>query len=609
MKKNTIFYFILFLTVIAGCKKIEFEETPTGEALGSFALVGPGNNLSVNLNSATPNAQVVIEWTAAPKGVNTAPKYKWIASQSTGSLSQPLIEIASDNNGQDTKLTLTHKQIDDALAAKNIAAGQTANLIWSVVADNGSTQVRANQTNNISIRRFGNGTTPFTLLGPSNSTTPVTVSPGSTTDSVRFNWTRSMPATGSPAVRYSVSFYKDDNSTTPVFVLPSNRAGVDTVLSISYKDFSDTLTKYGFTNMAQVANLRWNVMASSGTWNESSSFSNQFYVVREVKLFMVGGATPIGWTPTNALQLREDKTKPGVFYIYTELKTGNNGFKFLSMRADWNASGQTQFGENNSAETSGNVPSNNTGVLRAGGENIAVPSGNGIYRVTVDLNQNRYYVQTATSNGIGGMGMIGSFMTPQWTQPAVKMDYVSVNRFNYLVNMNNGDGFKFHDGNDWDNSGANKHRWFGLNGTTLGEDPGNFSDIKYNGPTGLARVIWDGTDVNNMRYTVIPGRLYAIGGDAGLGNWNNSAGNASMPEFTYLGNGRWSATITVSSGAPFKLVMEKGNWDLQWGAGNTAGTMGTMVMRYYDADPPTFNFPSAGTYTVMVDEYAGTISW
>jgi hypothetical protein len=51
--------------------------------------------------------------------------------------------------------------------------------------------------------------------------------------------------------------------------------------------------------------------------------------------------------------------------------------------------------------------------------------------------------------------------------------------------------------------------------------------------------------------------------------------------------------------------MEKGNWDMLYGQG--AG--GSMQLRHYDSDLPPFSFPSAGTYTVNVDEYNQTISY
>lgn len=602
---------LVVVAVFTACKKADFDKTVTGEAVGPLTLLSPGND-SVALNPATPNQTIIFKWTAAAPGVNSAVKYRVITKRREAASFEPanrVFEVASDNSGAATQLTVTYKQLDDLLKASSIGTAARAELAWTVEAYNekdGSNM--ATSSNVLILKRSTNGATPFSILGPATSTSPFAITPASTTNIFKFNWTKAIPATGSPAVRYVVNIYKEDNPSKPLFTIVSDNSGADSLVTITHKALSDSLTKYGYTNNSEVAKLQWNVTATSGTWIQTSDFTNQLYLVREVKVYIVGGATPIGWTPTSALRLREDASKPGVFYIYTELKTGNSGFKFLSMQADWNAPGQTEMAEVNGADGSGNTPTNNTGELRiGGGSNIAVPAtGNGIYRITVDLNNKKYYIQTATTNGIGGMGMIGDFQTPGWSQPAVKMDYVTVNRFNYLTNMTSGNGFKFHDGNEWDNSAPNKSRWFGVNGTALGEDGVGNGNITYNGPTGLVRTIWDATDPTNLRYSVIPGKLYAIGADANLGAWDNSAGNASMPEFTYLGDGKWRATIAVSGASQFKLVMQKGNWDMQWGKGTDPGT---MKNRYYDSDPPPFEFTAAGTYTVQVDEYAGTISW
>ncbi|HYH16756.1 MAG TPA: SusE domain-containing protein [Flavisolibacter sp.] len=598
-----------FSLVLAACKKTDFlKNEPTGESIKEFSLLAPAANTTVAINPATPNEKLVISWAPTASAVNLPVVYKWVAIRKSAAnfdAANRVFEVPSDNSGKATTLTITYKQLDDLLKATGFATAPLADLVWAIEADNGTTKTLSPDSRSITIRRSANGTSPFTVLGPVNSTNNITISPNSTSDNLKFNWTKSIPAASSPAVKYVVNVYKDDASTTPLFTMVSDNAGADSLKTISHKAFSDSLTKYGFTNNAEAAKLRWNVTATSGTWVQTSDFSNQLYVIREVKVYIVGGATPIGWDPTKALRLREDASKPGVFYIYTELKTGGNGFKFLSMQADWSAPGQTEMGEDNGADGSGNNAANNTGSLRLRGANIAVPAtGDGIYRVTVDLNNNKYYIQTATANGIGGMGLIGDFQS--WAQPAVKMDYVTVNRFNYLTNMSSGNGFKFHDGNDWDNGAANKSRWFGLNGTTLAEQGVGNDNVTYTGATGLVRTIWDATDPVNLRYSVIPGKLYAIGGDAGLGSWNNSVGNTAMPEFTYLGNGKWKADITVSGPSQFKLVMQQGNWDMLWGKGAAAGT---MANRYYDADKDPFEFTAAGTYTVLVDEYAGTISW
>ncbi|MBK7884759.1 MAG: SusE domain-containing protein [Chitinophagaceae bacterium] len=180
--KKLVLLFVLALAIIAGCKKYDFDKTVKGEALGDFKITAPGTNIDLVLNAATPGSEINITWTAATPGVNTAPAYTWVAALKTGNIDNPLINIPSNNAGKDTKLTLTHAQIDEALAAKGIAEGAVADLVWSVVADNGSIKVRSTDVFSIKITRFDGGVTPFDIYGPLSSTNNVELDPASNSE-------------------------------------------------------------------------------------------------------------------------------------------------------------------------------------------------------------------------------------------------------------------------------------------------------------------------------------------------------------------------------------------------------------------------------------------
>ena len=491
-----ILIIVLAVTFIfTACKKTDFDTTVTGEAVGNLALLSPGND-SVTLNPATPNSTVTFRWTPAKPGVNTPVQYRVIFANRTAAdfeAANRLFVTPSDNNGAASTLTLTYKQIDDLIKASTLGNATRADLKWTVEAYNdkeGSTLATA--SNMIVFKRSTNGATPFSILGPVTSTSSVTINPSSTADSLRFNWTRSIPATGSPAVTYRVNIYRDNSSSTPLFTMASNRSGVDTLKSISYKDFSDSLTKFGFTNISTIANLRWNVTATSGTWTENTDFTNQLYISRERNLFIVGGATPIGWSPTDALQFIEDAGRPGVYYMYTFLRGGNNGFKLLSMKADWSASGQKVMGERNEADGSGNNATNNTGNLSLtdDGRNIAVPGPDGVYRITVDLNTNTYIVQSQH----GRMGIVGGGTMADWNPGAVfpsqQMGWAETNLFVGITQVTSNGEFKMLDHNDWPNGNLNYTRDYedGGNGK-LSENGG--PNFRWTEATGPVRVIWD----------------------------------------------------------------------------------------------------------------------
>jgi hypothetical protein len=479
-----LLYSILTLVLfLSACNKIDFDNTVTGEALGQFRIAQPSNNTDLQLNAATPEQPVVISWTASKPGINTAPTYKWIAALKGGDITQPILEIPSDNNGTATTLTLTQKQIDDALQAKGIAAGDKAELIWTIEASNGSTKTLSNDVFAIAITRFRDGATPFSVLGPSSTTEPVVINPNATGDSLKFNWTRSMPADAATGIRYKVNFYNDDASTTPLFSVDSRNAGADSVMTISYKDFSDSLTKYGFASMANVAGLRWNVSATSGTWMQVSDYTNQIYIAREVKLYLVGGSTPADWNPGQAIRFIEDKARPGVFYIYTYLTTAGSGFKFLSENTDWNTPTQKIYGDVQESGVSGEV------YQSPESKNILTPAGDGVYRITVDLSNNKYYVQKQH----GRMGLVGGGTTAGWNPPAVfpaqEMGFLGTNLFLGITEVASDGEFKMLDNSDWPNGSIDYTRDYEDGGEgKLAEEGG--PNFKWTGATGPVRVIW-----------------------------------------------------------------------------------------------------------------------
>src|SRR4051812_48011312 len=139
MKRLQGLTFILMLLVFAGCKKYELMgDQAAGEGIGGFTLKSPANNTNIILNAGTPNALLRMEWNPAQPGVKTAPTYRWIAAPKAGSLNEPIIEIASDQNGTLPRLTITQKAIDDILKSRGIPDGVKTDLKWTVTANNGS---------------------------------------------------------------------------------------------------------------------------------------------------------------------------------------------------------------------------------------------------------------------------------------------------------------------------------------------------------------------------------------------------------------------------------------------------------------------------------------
>ncbi|MFI5452449.1 SusF/SusE family outer membrane protein [Pedobacter sp. UC225_61] len=588
--KNKILYTLLaFVAIAFGCKKTEFYEMSKGEALGTFTVAAPVNNTMWVLNSATPNAKVVFSWSAAKPGVSTMPTYKFVAALKTGSLTTPLLEIPSDNNGASTTLTFTQKQLDDALKAKSIGDGIKVDLIWAVKATNGDMTVSTSPALNIAITRMGDGVSNFLLYGPVSSTTPVVINPNSTTDFMNFKWQKSFPGVTANATKYQIKFVaKGGNFSTPLFTYTSNNSGLDSALAVNYKDISDKLTAAGYTDQATPVALQWTVEATSGSFKKTADYVNDLVITREVKMFLVGGDTPASWTAENALPMIADKNNPGTFYIYVKLNAGNGGLKFLNQQ-------QWPGGSLNSSDW-GMKPGTPGDAAVDNEVNIENYGASGVYRVSFDQKNLKYYVQD------GRMGAVGDATAAGWNPPNVfpsqGLTLISTNKFIGFVNLSAGNSWKFIDGNAWGDGSVAGSKDFGKVKTKTDGSitQGDADNMTVPGATGSYRIIWDGTDIKNLKYTITDGTVFLVG-DATAGGWDNSAGNALLPAMTYSGSGKWTVTTNLSAGQ-FKFIATKGSWEYNYGgsAGVIADGGDNLVIA------------SAGNYTIKLDEYNRTYS-
>ena len=586
--KNKILYILLAIVAIAFCcKKTEFDEVSKGEALGGFAVAAPANNTMLVLNSATPNNKVTFSWTAATPGVSTKPTYKFVAALKTGSIDAPLIEFPSDNAGTSTTLTLTQKQLDDALKAKSIVDGAKVDLIWAIQATNGDVKVTSSTPLSIAITRMGDGVTNFLLYGPVSSANTVVINPNSTTDFMNFKWQKSFPGVAANLVKYQVKFVaKGGNFATPIFTYTSNNNGLDSALAVSYKDISDKLSAAGFTDQATPVALQWTVEATSGNFKKTADYVNDLVITREVKIFLVGGDTPIGWTAESALQMIPDAANPGTYYIYVKLNTGNGGLKFLNQQ-------QWPGGSLNSSDW-GMKPGSPGDAVVDNEVNIENYGPSGVYRVTFDQKNLKYYVQADH----GRMGAVGSATTAGWTPsiifPSQGLNFMGTNKFMGFVSLTAGQEWKFIDFNDWGNGSIAGARDYGK-GTADGVMVENGEvNIPATGTSGLRRIIWDGTDIKNLKYSVTDGTVFLVG-NATTGGWDNSAGNANLPAMTYSGNGKWTVTTPMTAGE-FKFIVTKGSWDYNYG-----GTAGVI-----SEGGANLVISTAGSYTITLDEYNRT---
>ena len=577
--KFRLIYTLIALVTITACKKVDFDKEKTGEAIAEFTLSAPGNNSNIDLNAATPNEQVVMSWSAAKPGVGAAVKYTWIAALKTGSLESPIISIPSDNAGLATTLTLTQKQLDDALKAAGIAAGAKAELQWAVIAENDQTaKVRSANSLFVSITRFGDGVAPFAIYGPLSSTTNLEINPTSTNDFITFKWQKTTPANAANPIKYQLVFATETGSlNAPLFTITPGNGGTDTTVNVTWKAISDSLNKYGVTDLSQVAKLKWGVKATSGTFSLMSKFENQLYILRKVSFYVVGSFT--GWNIDAPVELIVDK-KPDryskVFYGYIPLTAGDE-FKFVKTKGDWgSAYGQT-----------GGSAGNYTTALNQGG-NFQI-TATGIYRLTIDVGAGKAYIQMKQPGVVGNM---------QGWNPAAPIlgGYYGNNRFLIITNSNGTDEFKLHDGPVWDNGTPDKARWWGTAGPGLLDFDGNGGNLVAN-TSPRTRVIWNGSDPQQVKYEISPASEMRVVGDgmSGVPAWDPGA----SPTMTYMGNGKWQITLNLIGNKSFKFV--SGN---AWGAFDYEDAGGGKIKWDGGGD---FKTPAtSGSYTITLDEHTGT---
>ncbi|MDZ4794764.1 MAG: SusE domain-containing protein [Bacteroidota bacterium] len=588
--KNFIYILSAAIVLLSGCKKTDFEgNLSTGEGLVNFSLQTPSSGTKLVLNGGIPNNPVTITWTASKPGLNTAPTYKWIAALKTGgSLEAPALEIASNSSGTATALTLTQKQIDDALAAKGIAAGVTTDFIWSVVADNGSTKVQSTDVFNITITRMKDGASPFILLGPVPTTVAMEINPVSTTDEIKFNWTRSKPATGGPVVTYRVLFTNNNNFTTPLFSIASNNNGVDSLLTVTTKQISDSLATYGYADLSVQADLKWTVVATSGTWKQQADYTNTLSILRQIKFYLVGNIT--GWDINNPWEIITDKKADRfgkVFYTYVKLNAGDQ-FKFFKIKGDWGSG----YG-NNGASGAGFA----TGFNVGGNFQIAT---SGIYRLTLDVANNIAYIQQKQ------VGIVGQMQS--WNPSAPTYGgYAGRDKFIIITNSAPSDEYKLHDGSagpQW-TFGIKDDRWWG------DATNGNL-DYDGNGPNLTAgstriRTIWNGTNTQQVKYEKSPATEMRVVGDGMQAGpvWNPGG----SPQMTYSGNGVWTITLNLIANKDIKFLA--GN---DWGAfdyeDNSGGSQATGTPRSIKWDGGgNFRTPTTGgSYTITLNEHTQTVT-
>jgi len=238
----------------------------------------------------------------------------------------------------------------------------------------------------------------------------------------------------------------------------------------------------------------------------ATSFSNTVNVlintyVPILRFYMPGGyqsATGNGnnWDPGTAPELIRDirpEAMNKLYYTYIYLPA-NSEFKVTQGR-DWAI---------NYGGTNNNLAQN--------GANFSVSTA-GVYRISIDRANMKYDIREGRMGFVGGA--TGAGWNPGASFPNYAMGHPEKNLFVGLTNLNSSGGWKLIDFNNWNNGDISA-----FNARSYGSNGGSGSALEVNGAnmpdvsaTGRYRVIWDGRNVNGIRYEISPANEMRVVGD------------------------------------------------------------------------------------------------
>jgi len=593
--KNIFKYLLLVTGVIfmySSCKKVEdlpFYANGTAPVLTSSAT---------NISPTPSDSNKVVASFAW-----TNPQY------ATDSATQKFIlEIDSAGRGFTKKITrtvqgapdisFTGQQLNNILADFGFAPGQTFSFDIRVTSSyaNNNEQLKSNVIK-VNIKSY---LVPITLV-PSSTSPVVLLVANATSTAISFKWNASNY--GANIINYALQFDTvGGNFAAPQIIKYGN--GLASAITVS--DLNAAAITSGIIGGA-TKNLEYRIVSYLGTdYTKPLVFSNVVtintttFVPIPANLYIVGGATPLGWTNDATISPSQQFTRiDAVSYgIVVNLKAGQS-YLFLPVAGNWDH----KFGGASATEgtllSDGAVP----------GANTPAPATDGLYQIIVNFQTGIYKVTPYTATIPGHLYIVGGATPLGWnnsaglspTQEFKRLDAVS---YGAIVNLKAGESYLFLPvAGSWD------HKFGGSNetgGTLLadGAVPGSNTPAPAVGGTYKIVVNFLTNTYTVTPYTgvAIPANLYIVG-DATDGNWSNPVPTPSQ-QFAQLDNSTFELTLPLKGSGGYLFLPLNGNWDHKFGG--TSATGGTLLS---DGAVPGSNTPNPGTagdYKIVVNFFSNT---
>lgn len=592
---------IFILSIIVAATVYSFVSCTKVDSLPYYDK-GTTISLTANKTAVVPtladsnNAVIAFSWTNPKYGADSS-TFKYILE--IDSTARNFAKESTKTVVGKLGTTLTGRELNAILLGFGFSIGTSYPIDVRVISSYGNNNERYfSNTLKINVTPYSDPSA-FATAQTSVTCALATASNASNT----FSWTTSFPAyTGT--INYSIQY----DSAGKNFVAPQEIVVGSSILSKSMTqgEMNTTALNSGIAggNTGKVE-YRLKAVTAQG----AIAYSNVVMVTIQsyvpiLRMYMPGGyqtATGYGtdWTPSNAPEfIRDIRTAAmnKIYYTYVYLPAGSQ-FKITQGR-DW----AVNWGP--STATTGT-----SGTLTPGSSNNFSVGAAGVYRISFDISSLTYDIRLGRMGFVGG-AVPGNSWSPSTTFTDANAQMGLVRRDQFIgVNDFNADGWKMIDDNSWNNGNVDitnvrSYGSTGGDGSTLEINGGNFPNIA---TAGRYRVIWDGTDPNNTKYYINSASQMRVVGNginmSGVNDWDP----ASSPQMTYLGNGKWQITLALKASKEIKFLAGNawGAFDYEDdGAGSGAG-----VRKLKWDGGNNFSTPAtAGTYTILLDEKAGTVS-
>jgi hypothetical protein len=152
MKKfsHPLLLLLMLVGLLASCKKDDKALDDTITPVSNY--ISPADNTSIKLDPPS-NAAVTFEWSQARAADGTLVLYEVVFDKDGGDFSKPIYSTVSGTNGLDTKLVLSHGDLNKIANLAGIPSQSQGKLKWMVNASKGLNVMPAASARTMTVER------------------------------------------------------------------------------------------------------------------------------------------------------------------------------------------------------------------------------------------------------------------------------------------------------------------------------------------------------------------------------------------------------------------------------------------------------------------------